>query len=58
VLVDTRVAAGHPITAETGVRVDAVLTRLRDGYSPEEVAENTGATLDEVEAASQLSAAA
>jgi hypothetical protein len=35
-LVDTRVSAGHPITADTGVRLDAIASRHRDGYSARE----------------------
>jgi len=49
-LVDTTVAAGHPITAETGVRVDAITSRLRDGLTRREIAHDTGARLAEVEA--------
>jgi uncharacterized protein (DUF433 family) len=58
VLVDTQVAAGQPITAETGVRVDAIIARIRDGYEPADIAHDTGATASEIEAASQLIAAA
>ncbi|MGH2903623.1 MAG: hypothetical protein ACRDK7_08585 [Solirubrobacteraceae bacterium] len=50
-LVDTRVAAGHPITAETGVRLDAIASRHRDGYSAREIQDDTGATETEVVAA-------
>jgi len=49
-LVDLRVAAGRPITADTGVRVDAILARHNDGYKPAEIAEDTGATTREIEA--------
>jgi uncharacterized protein (DUF433 family) len=49
--VDTRVAGGHPITAETGVRLDAIASRHRDGYSNGEICEDTGATETEVVAA-------
>ncbi len=49
--VDTRVAGGHPITAETGVRMDAITSRHDDGYSNEEIREDTGATETEVVAA-------
>lgn len=49
-MVDTAVAAGHPITAETGVRVDAITTRLRDGLSRRKIMDDTGATRAEVEA--------
>jgi len=49
--VDTQVAGGHPITAETGVRLDAIASRHRDGYSNGEISEDTGATETEVVAA-------
>jgi hypothetical protein len=49
--VDTQVAGGHPITAETGVRLDAIASRHRDGYSNGEIREDTGATETEVVAA-------
>jgi hypothetical protein len=48
VVVDLRVAAGRPITAETGVRVDAV----------DEITDDTGARVHEVEAAQRLGLAA
>jgi uncharacterized protein (DUF433 family) len=51
IYVDTRVAGGHPITAETGVRLDAIVSRHRDGYSNGEISEDTGATETEVVAA-------
>lgn len=47
-LVDTAVASGHPITAETGVRVDAITSRLRDGLTAAEIADDTGAQPAEV----------
>jgi len=50
-LVDTRVAAGRPVTAETGVRLDAITSRHRDGYSNNEIKLDTGATPTEVIAA-------
>lgn len=49
-LVDTRVAGGQPITARTGVRLDAIASRQREGYSVAEIAQDTGAETDEVEA--------
>jgi uncharacterized protein (DUF433 family) len=49
--VDTRVAGGRPITAETGVRLDAIASRHREGYSNGEIREDTGATEAEVVAA-------
>lgn len=51
VVVDTRVAGGHPITAGTGVRLDAIATRHREGYSNAEIEHDTGATEAEVVAA-------
>src|ERR1700733_1979497 len=51
VVVDTRVAGGHPITAGTGVRLDAIATRHREGYSSDEIECDTGATEAEVVAA-------
>ena len=51
VVVDTRVAGGHPITAGTGVRLDAIATRHREGYSNDEIERDTGATEAEVVAA-------
>jgi uncharacterized protein (DUF433 family) len=51
VVVDTRVAGGHPITAGTGVRLDAIATRHREGYSSDEIERDTGATEAEVVAA-------
>jgi uncharacterized protein (DUF433 family)/transposase-like protein len=46
--VDMQVASGHPITAETGVRVDAIASRHRDGYSVADIQHDTGATETEV----------
>jgi uncharacterized protein (DUF433 family) len=51
VLVDTKVAGGRPITAETGVRVDAIASRHRDGYTPAEIEHDTGASQTEIVAA-------
>jgi hypothetical protein len=51
VLVDTLVSTGRPITAETGVRLDAITTRFRDGYREDEIEHDTGATRNEVAAA-------
>jgi uncharacterized protein (DUF433 family) len=50
-VVDTRVAGGHAITAGTGVRLDAIATRHREGYSNDEIKHDTGATEAEVVAA-------
>lgn len=46
--VDMKVAGGHPITSETGTRVDAIASRHRDGFSVEAIQEDTGATRTEV----------
>jgi hypothetical protein len=54
--VDLRVAAAQPITAETGVRLDAIWSRSAEGYRAEEIAYDTGATLDEVTAALAIAA--
>jgi uncharacterized protein (DUF433 family) len=56
--VDTRIAAGRPITSETGVRVDAILSRHDEGLQPGEIAEDTGATAHEVDAVIALPIAA
>jgi uncharacterized protein (DUF433 family) len=50
-VVDTRVAGGHAITAGSGVRLDAIATRHREGYSNDEIEHDTGATEAEVVAA-------
>lgn len=51
IYVDTRVAGGHPITAETGVRLDAIAARHREGYTRQAIMDDTGATEAEVVAA-------
>ncbi len=56
IIVDTRVAAGHPITADTGVRVDAIMSRSESGYSQVEIEQDTGATAHEVESVLRLAA--
>jgi uncharacterized protein (DUF433 family) len=56
IIVDTRVAAGNPITATTGVRVEAITTRSESGYTPPEIEDDTGATADEVESVLRLAA--
>lgn len=58
VIVDTRVAAGNPITAKTAVRLDAIASRHRDGYLPDQIAYDTGAHEDEIAAALELIPAA
>lgn len=57
-LVDTAVAAGHPITSENGVRVDAITSRVVEGLTDDEIAEDTGASLPEIRAVHQNHAAA
>jgi len=49
--VDTRVAGGLPITADTGVRLDAIVARHAGGYANYQIQEDTGATEAEVVAA-------
>ena len=56
VVIDTTVAAGQPITAESGVRVSAVVSRKAEGFTLREIVRDTGASDTEVAAA--LSAAA
>jgi uncharacterized protein (DUF433 family) len=56
VIVDTRVAGGHPITAHTGVRVNAITSRAKSGYTPGEIEQDTGATEDEVASVLRLAA--
>jgi uncharacterized protein (DUF433 family) len=51
IFVDTKVAGGHPITAETGVRVDAIASRHHDGFSTAEIEHDTGASQTEIVAA-------
>jgi uncharacterized protein (DUF433 family) len=55
-VVDTRVAGGKPITAATGVRLDAITSRYREGYSNDEIERDTGAREVEVVAAILLAA--
>lgn len=55
-VVDTRVAGGQPITAGTGVRLDAITARHREGYSNDEIESDTGAKDAEVVAAILLAA--
>jgi uncharacterized protein (DUF433 family) len=50
-VVDTRVAGGHAITAGTGVCLDAIATRHRESYSNDEIERDSGATEAEVVAA-------
>jgi uncharacterized protein (DUF433 family) len=54
VLLDTRVNGGRPTTANTGVRTISIATRLREGWNPAEVREDTAATLTEIRAAADI----
>lgn len=54
VAVDTRINGGRPTTATTGVRTVAIATRLREGWSAEEITDDTAATREEIDAAAQL----
>ena len=54
VLLDTRVNGGRPTTAETGVRTISIATRLREGWKPADVSDDTAATLAEINAAAEI----
>jgi uncharacterized protein (DUF433 family) len=54
VLLDTRVNGGRPTTANTGVRTISIAARLREGWKPTEVREDTAATLTEIKAAADI----
>ena len=54
VLLDTRVNGGRPTTAETGVRTISIATRLREGWKPADVSDDTAATLPEINAAAEI----
>lgn len=54
VLLDTRVNGGRPTTADTGVRTIAIATRLREGWKPAEIHDDTAATLNEISAAAEI----
>jgi uncharacterized protein (DUF433 family) len=54
VLLDTRLNGGRPTTADTGVRTISIATRLREGWEPAEVREDTAATLVEIKAAAEI----
>lgn len=58
VMLDTRLNAGRPSTAETGVRTDVIALRLREGWSDDAVARDLAAQPDEVAAARELECAA
>ncbi len=57
IVVDSRVGAGHPVTADSAVRVDAIRSRHEAGVDVDEIAYDTGASTDEVVAALNLAAA-
>ena len=48
---DTRAAGGQPITAHPVLRLDAITTRSREGYSTGQIMEDAGASEGEVVAA-------
>ena len=48
IYVDMQVAGGRPITADTGVRIDAIAARHREGFSVPDIQHDTGATETEV----------
>ncbi|MFA9270102.1 MAG: hypothetical protein ACEQSX_04995, partial [Baekduiaceae bacterium] len=54
VLLDTRVNGGRPTTSASGVRTIAIATRIRDGWTVEEISEDTAASADEVRAAARV----
>jgi uncharacterized protein (DUF433 family) len=54
VLLDMRVNGGRPTTAETGVRTISIATRLREGWEPDEISQDTAATLTEIKAAAAV----
>jgi uncharacterized protein (DUF433 family) len=58
VIVDTRLNAGRPSTAASGVRTDVVALRLRQGWDPAAIAEDLAAQPDEIDAARELECAA
>lgn len=54
VLLDTRINGGRPTAAMSGVRAVAIASRLREGWNPTEVANETAASLDEIAAAARI----
>jgi uncharacterized protein (DUF433 family) len=54
VMLDTRLNAGRPTTADSGVRTIAIATRSRSGWTPEEIAEDVVVKPDEIQAALEL----
>jgi uncharacterized protein (DUF433 family) len=58
VVVDTRLNAGHPSTARTGVRTRIIAARVSRGWSEEAIGEDVTARPDEIRAAVELEHAA
>lgn len=58
VMLDTRLNAGRPTTAQSGVRTIAIATRSRRGWTSEEIAEDVVAKPDEIRVALELEQAA
>ena len=58
VLLDTRLNAGRPSTAISGVRTIAIATRASQGWKPADIADDVAASVEEVQAALQLEAVA
>lgn len=58
VLLDTRLNAGRPSTAESGVRTIAIATRAAQGWEPVDIADDVAASVPEVRAALELEAVA
>jgi uncharacterized protein (DUF433 family) len=54
VVLDTRLNAGRPSTAETGVRTIAIAARARRGWDHEEIVHDLAAEPDEIDAALEL----
>ena len=54
VMLDTRLNAGRPSTAETAVRTDVIAIRLREGWSEKAVADDLAARPQEVAAAREF----
>lgn len=54
VLLNTSVNGGRPTTAESGVRTVAIAARLREGWSADEISEDTEASKREIAAAAEV----
>lgn len=57
IFVDSRVAAARPVTARSAVSLVAIETRIAEGLSMQAIADDTGAELEEIEAAATFLAA-